>query len=1309
MDATELFSGIEAIPASKQTGSEGGALQGSMLNGVEFARVGNDDERKLRAAWKRRQGGGPAPLLLIADDAQGAGHVQVLGPQPDGPLRRVRAELLLDLIETSATLGRVESIRFLTGELDRLDADGVPGLVVRGLGTRHLYRDRLRVQGERWPALAETTGGLRLGGWRETLESLGYELEELPHQGFLAKAGRRPAIVVHPHRSAEEFARLDEEGKLPEGALLAACDAHNTAYGILAAGTRMRLLRAAGDDGGAATTYLELDAARLEPEDRPLLGLLSPAYLVDGGFDEILREARDYGASLRERLDRALRESVLPVLGRELGRWAESQGRDVADDEVRGELQAAALTFVFRALFLLYAESAGFLPMDHRAYAQRSLTRIAERAAEERDSADSRATSLWRDVGSLVEAMRTGQSAWDVPAYNGALFAPADFDGAALLEVASIPDDKLAPALVALARQEEADQEVGVDFSGLAIGHLGHIYEGLLSLNLSVADRDYAYDRKSDRYRPLEDGDDQPEEPVRQGELFWLTNEGGRKGGGVYYTRSELVRHLVRRSVRPAFAAHLQVVRELAASDPGAAAERLFDFAVIDPSCGSAHFLVEVLDELADQLATLLGDVPLPALREELDSLRATAGRTRGVRVEDTALLKRLVLKRCVYGVDLSPMGAEIAKVSLWLGAFVPGLSLAYLDHNVRVGNSLIGAARPESVAPSGEAGQVLLFGDELKEAIRKAAGKAASLRDIDDRTPDEVEESREAEAALEAEVAGARRVLDLWTAEPLGLAGARDEAWNQGGELLAGGESRLSAEAAGKVAEQRGLHWPLDFPEVFARENPGFDVIVGNPPWEEVNVEELGFYALHRPGIRSLPEAERNAAVEALLKERPELRDRLEEERRRVAAVRQYLGPESGYRPGPGNADLYEYFCQRYRDILRDGGRLGVVLPRSVFLAKGSAEFRRWLFDEAVPERVDFLLNNRLWMFDTHPQWTVALLMAERREPTQSDRIEVAGVAASADEFVRQAEEPGLRIERSGLGPDLEVPLLGSQIEADLLSRLRSGPAFPFGGGQWKCFPVQGDFNETTHRSLWHGKDSGWTLWKGGSFDQFDPHGTDARFCPPSEEALKRARKPRPGSGSLLAEEVELLDRQQAVGRAVGSVRVAFRDVSRATDSRTVRACLAPPKHFLTNKAPYLAFIDDEPNAEAACLALMNSLSFDWQARRFVETNVNFFILEGLKLPSLSDDDVRALATPAARLSCPDERFAEFAAATGVECGPLDDEEREALRVEIDARVARVWGLTADELEVVFADFTLDAVPEAYRDAVRRRFAELD
>jgi len=871
VNATELFAGLAALPGSRDAGAANGVSSSRLVNSIEYAHATAVDERRMRAAWKRRRGGGAVPLLLIADDPEDEGRLRVLGPQPEGPVRRLRAESLFDLISRTPGLRKLEAIRQVAQEVERLDTEGVAGLAVRGLGSEHLYAKRLP-QSKRWEALTEIAQGLSTVGWREVLAGLGYEVTSLPKRGYLASSGGKPVIVVHPRQSADQFARLDEAGRLPEGALVADCLSSGAPYGLLAAGSRMRLLRAGRDDAGSTMRYLELDPAAMEPDYLPLVGLLAPQFLASGGFEELLVEARDYGSSLSKRLDRSLRQDVMPCLGRELGRWATASGRDVADDEVRAELEAAALTWVFRALFLLYAESAGHLPMSNHTYAGRSFTRIAQRAADELDVADQNAKTLWRDVGALVEAMRTGQSAWGVPAYNGALFAPDGFDGAEILEAASIPDAALAPALVALARDPD-DSDMGIDFSGLEIGHLGHIYEGLLSLRLSVADRDFRYDAKSDRYVPASS----EEAEIAHGDLLWLTNEGGRKGGGVYYTRTELVRHLVREAVRPAFERHLADVRELASSDPRAAAHQLFEFFVLDPACGSAHFLVEVVEELADQIATLLGDLALPAVREELDGLRRAAGSTFGAGIEDTALLKRLVLKRCVYGVDLSRMGAEIAKVSLWLGSFVPGLSLAYLDHNVRVGNSLIGVARPESMtAPGTEHGQVVLFGDALSEAVVGAAEGAARLRAIEDRTPAEVEASRSADAALHDSVAAAERVLDLWVAQPLGLAGARDEALQAGNEIIAGQASLLGDEAAELARRNSALHWPLAFAEVFAREHPGFDVVVGNPPWEEVNVDELTLYSFYRPGLKAMPEAARLQEIEELLRERPEIRERV-------------------------------------------------------------------------------------------------------------------------------------------------------------------------------------------------------------------------------------------------------------------------------------------------------------------------------------------------------------------------------------------------------------------------------------------------
>ena len=171
---------------------------------------------------------------------------------------------------------------------------------------------------------------------------------------------------------------------------------------------------------------------------------------------------------------------------------------------------------------------------------------------------------------------------------------------------------------------------------------------------------------------------------------------------------------------------------------------------------------------------------------------------------------------------------------------------------------------------------------------------------------------------------------------------------------------------------------------------------------------------------------------------------------------------------------------------------------------------------------------------------------------------------------------------------------------------------------------------------------------------------------------------------------------------------RIAFRDVTNRTNSRTVIACLVPPKVLLTNTAPYLAFLRGKEREQAACLGLMNSAPFEWQARRFVELHLSFFVLEGLVVPDLDDEDFEAIAKAAARLSAVDDRFADFAQATGVECGPLEEDERSRLRAELDARVARAWKLDSDDLDLVFSDFTEAAVPNDYRALARARLQEL-
>jgi hypothetical protein len=547
--------------------------------------------------------------------------------------------------------------------------------------------------------------------------------------------------------------------------------------------------------------------------------------------------------------------------------------------------------------------------------------------------------------------------------------------------------------------------------------------------------------------------------------------------------------------------------------------------------------------------------------------------------------------------------------------------------------------------------------------------------------------------------------------------------------DILEGSIGKDLAEFVGK-AEAEGsarhfFHWPLAFPEVFhpsSERNPGFDAVIGNPPWDEVTVEELGFYALHDPGLRGMTsEAGRRQRIAELREKYPQLEQEFESRKKEAEVQRAFFRPENGYAiQGAGDLDLYELFCERYQTLTRDGGRAAVVQPRSTFLAVGSRGFRRWLFGACTVERLDFILNNRSWAFPIHPQYTIALVSFRVSPPVKGSALVVSGPASSLKDFQENTMLPGVRIALDDLAswtpspagdpsskPSWEVPLLPSDDFARVFAKVRSGPRFDtWADKHGKVFAVR-ELDETNQSRYFKHK-AGAPVWKGRCFDQYDPHGREPAGYGDFDEVLQFVHSKRQSSRSSFAGKVPAEVLRDPSTHPIHHARIAFRDVSRATDSRTVRACLIPPKTPLTNSAPYLVFPNGDAKLTAQLLGVMNSIPFDWQARRFVETHLNFYVLDLLCLPEAGEELLTAISTRAARLSCIDDRFNEFAAQSGVTCGALKREERGGLRAEIDALVAKAYGLSHDDLQITFSDFTRDAVSPEDRALVLQKFDEM-
>lgn len=506
---------------------------------------------------------------------------------------------------------------------------------------------------------------------------------------------------------------------------------------------------------------------------------------------------------------------------------------------------------------------------------------------------------------------------------------------ARFLRTNKIPDRYLALGLDMMARGEDNKTHalVAIDYKSLGVRHLGSIYEGLLEFKLRIATEKMAVvkGKKTEEIFPYKEakknelpimtigrGKNAEERVLKKGTVYLENDKRERKATGSYYTPDYIVKYIVENTVGPVLSEKLDALRPKlreaqltlkkerdkykALGGKGDSPENqtylkhrqlvddLFDVKVLDPAMGSGHFLVEAVDFISDKI---LGDkegflraFPWNPITAELQNTRQTIlneMEKQGVsidknRLTDVNLLKRHILKRCIYGVDLNPMAVELAKVSLWLDCFTLGAPLSFLDHHLKCGNSLIGA-KVEEVRAAVETGQLSLLGGTHFQGLLLATDLMRHIGELSDVTAEQVKNSRaEFKKAVDA-LAPFKRYMDVYTSQWFGNA-VRTTGKGKGRtdvspalEFLRSGDSEEWAKASNKFKlptewkgvaatalaaadEKRFFHWELEYPEIFYGHRPGttqalerldgagFDAVIGNPPY--------GFHQIHFDEFKS-------------------------------------------------------------------------------------------------------------------------------------------------------------------------------------------------------------------------------------------------------------------------------------------------------------------------------------------------------------------------------------------------------------------------------------------------------------------------
>lgn len=702
--------------------------------------------------------------------------------------------------------------------------------------------------------------------------------------------------------------------------------------------------------------------------------------LQEGASTTFLEAALAEGRRYEERVARDLSEvvfdEVFPAL---VNGFANEHSGDFE------EIRSTSLIFLYRLLFVLYAEDRGLLPVNDARYDDYGLRKrvrddIADRVTRS-DTFSGTAANYYNRLIELFQIIDKGDPSIGLPPYNGGLFSQ---DAAPMLGNVRLPDAVIAPVIYAMSHREIDGVRHFVNYRDMSVQQLGSIYERLLEREL--AERE-------------------------EGGVTIRPNSYARRDTGSFYTPQELVDLIVDKTLKPLVEERLRAFEEksealrrdrrprrnreaaLSRHDP---AEAVLDLKVLDPAMGSGHFLVTAVDFLSDYIAELIEYVPAVSawldgeyespLVGRIDRIRSEIMQRAGdsgwvideTQLTDQAIIRRMVLKRCIYGVDKNRLTVELAKVSLWLHSFTVGAPLSFLDHHLRWGDSLIGFRVGDIVTEMEQLGT--MFTGTVIAAAEAATDSMKLIEEMSDSDVSEVQESATLFDLVEETTSDLRGLLDFLTSRGWFTAGLKQKealsverplvetlGWYPGSpyELLSRGPCQLDGEVPEKsegywgqfndfwhkardlADRERFLHWEAAFPGVWkhwtnAQLEGGFDAIIGNPPWDRIKLQEVEWFATRDPALARAPTAAaRRKEIKRLRSEGDPMASAFDEAKERADTLGRLIR-KSGEYPllGGGDVNLYSLFVERAMNLVKPDGQVGLLTPSGIYADKTAASF---------------------------------------------------------------------------------------------------------------------------------------------------------------------------------------------------------------------------------------------------------------------------------------------------------------------------------------------------------------------------------
>ncbi|UVJ40567.1 SAM-dependent methyltransferase [Arthrobacter sp. CJ23] len=1185
-----------------------------------------------------------------------------------------------------------------------------------------------------------TTGGLQIG---EAVYPVSHRWESVPIH--LLGPGvdldkRNPGVegaARAPQAMVQEFLNR-EDGYL---------------WAILSNGLKLRLLRDSTALAGSA--YIEFDLetifdSDLYPEFQLLWQLCHQSRLDQkGGVEappadcwlELWRnESVDAGARALDKLgvgvERALSHLGTGFLQHPSNTWLVEALH--SGELSHREFHKALLRTAYRLLFCFVVEDRNALlipdaPVQARErYAKYFSTQRLRKLSRTRDGGPH--PDLWRTQKLVLGALGgEGLEALALPALGG-LFDPdprakklEHQPHADLLLGTDMANQDFLRAIRSLGWViGKGDRLQPVDYRHLGAEELGSVYESLLELV------------------------PRPDPETRSFELVRLSGN-DRKTTGSYYTPPSLVSALLDTALDPLIDEAVNGGKDAEDSET-----RLLALTVCDPASGSGGFLVAAARRIARRLAEVRAgeNEPTPdAIQHALHD----------------------VVERCIYGVDMNDLAAELAKVSLWLEAMEPGKPLGFLDARIKIGNSLLGTTPALLAVGVPDEAFGVLEGDEKKYAAEvkkrnklerpKAGSRFGELGQetfslgstasgfagiIGDRLALVKPVSSAAEARSRAKQYAAfdnsadmeqkRLHADAWCSAfvwPLNAHEAEPPTSSIVRQLGDAGEAAGYAGTVSKIKqlslEYRFFHWHLEFPEVFGDPESGDDVgaegwpggfscMLGNPPWEHIELKEQEFFAAHNPEIAAAAGAKRKKLISELFASDPILDGQFRSRKREIDGLRHFASVSGRYPfTGRGRVKTDPIFAELFRSMTHPDGRTGIIVPTGIATDHTTQYFFKNLVETGTVAALYDFENARPIFEGVHRSFKFCLLTMAGRLAKE----EVASFAfflhdpadISVSEFALTPEEIKLINPNTGT-----LPIFRTRRDAEItLGIYKRVPVLinendPINGNPWGVSFMQGLFNMTSDSHLFHTREQleaeGWTLngnvfereisgggvarmlplYEAKMFHQFDHRwatyeGTDVRDTALAQKQnTKFTVLPRYWVAEEFVEE-KLKDSWDTPWL------LAFRDIARSTDERTMIAS-ALPRVAVGHTAPIVG-----ADCPLLLTALWSSLAFDYVARQKVGgTHMTYSYLKQLPMlegsvliePARWDDSLTVREWIEDRAVKLITNADDIASAMGTDARTWDEHQRTFIRAELDAAFLILFGANSAEAEHILDSFPI-------------------